>query len=267
MDSSQWSISYGGNPLFTAWDAIGNPQPITSAPDAMMQCVTSLTGTIVVFGTSQYLGIQDLISSKSQAIYGIYDWAFDNPTNSYLGHFMPGGALSHATPKLLQQTVVADPDNYRLVSSNQINYYNPSDASQTGQTHLEWYYLLPGASERMVQDVLIRDYVVYVVSNTLTASFCSGVGGSYLYALNACSGGTKSTPQFDTNGDNKIDSSDTVAFGGATAPPTAMYFDTTMYAPFALDDYLYITTTEGLITPILITKETGNKLRYWRIIE
>ncbi|MEI6260660.1 MAG: PilC/PilY family type IV pilus protein [Deltaproteobacteria bacterium] len=266
-NSSQWSISYGGNPLFTAWDAIGNPQPITSAPDAMMQCVTSLAGTIVVFGTGQYLGIQDMISSKSQAIYGIYDWAFDNPTNSYLGHFMPGGALSHATPKLLQQTVVADSDNYRLVSSNQINYYNPSDASQTGQTHLGWYYLLQGASERVVQDVLIRDYVVYVVSNTHTASFCSGVGGSYLYALNACSGGTKSTPQFDTNGDNKIDSSDTVAFGGATAPPTAMYFDTTMYAPFALDDYLYPTDTGGQITPILITKETGNKLRYWRIIE
>jgi hypothetical protein len=265
-NSNNWSISYGGNPLFTAWDANSIPQPITIEPDAMKQCVTALVGTIVVFGTGQFLGTQDLSSSQSQAIYGIYDWAFDNPANPYLGHFMPGGSLSHATPKLLQQTLIADSDNYRLVSSNEITYYNPSDDSQTGQTYVGWYFLLPGASERVVQDVLIRNQIVYAVSNTLSASFCSGTGGSYLYALNACSGGTSSTPQFDISGDNKIDSSDTVAFGSTTAPPSALYSDTTMYAPFALDDYLYIPDTFGNLNPIQVTTKLPG-MRYWRIIE
>ncbi len=278
-NSGNWTISYGGNPLFMAWDATGNPQPITSEPDVMRQCKTTLTGTNVLFGTGQYLGVPDLSSSQSQAIYGIYDWAFDlqaasvSPASYYLGHFMPGGALSHvpipagasAKPKLLEQTLVEDADNYRLLSSNAMTYYDPHVASQTWQTYVGWYFLLPGASERVVQDVLIRDKIVYVVSNTLNASLCSGGGGSYIYALDACNGGTSGAPQFEISGDNVLDSNDNAVFS-TPAPPTAMYFDTTMYAPFALDNFLYIPDTFGNLNGIQI-KSKPSGMYYWRIIE
>jgi len=311
-DSSTWHTSYGGaidgtggNPLFTARDAAGHPQPITCEPDVMKHCDPYRAGVVVVFGTGQYLGENDLGGQvASQYMYGIYDWELDliksgvapDPADYYLGSFGAGGVLSHVTlpggapAKLLMQEKADDILTYRTVTNNPITYYDPYKAAQdAAQTHLGWYYVLPDASERVVRDPLIRNGVVYFVSNTVSTSFCSGSGGGWLYALNACSGGATYAPQFDINGDKQINEGDTVVEGAPNldtdgdgipdavdanndgipdegAMPTGMYFDTTLFDPFALQDHIYINDTFG---NIIDTKVPPNPpgVRYWRIIE
>ncbi len=281
-----WSISYGGNPLFTARDVSGAApviQPITTEPDAMKHCDIFRAGIIVVFGTGQYLGPADLAGqSARQAIYGIYDWELDlieshiadasTVTQYYLGSLESGGALSNVElpagqpAKILFQTVTADVDIFRQTSNNPINYFNPYVASQTGQTHVGWCFLMPAGSERMVRRPLIRNGVVYAVANTITTNFCSGTGGGFVYALDACSGGRPYKPQFDVNGDGIIDNNDLVDFGGGPTTVSGMYFGTTLFDPLAMEDHLYIPDTLGniLVEPI---PPNPPGMRYWRIIE
>ena len=77
-DPADWSIAYGGHPMFTARDNSGHVQPITCEPDAQKHCDTYRSGIIVTFGTGEWLGQGDLASATTtQFIYGLYDWALD----------------------------------------------------------------------------------------------------------------------------------------------------------------------------------------------
>lgn len=288
-DPLNWAIAYGGNPLFTARDPDGNVQAITSEPDIMRHCDRSRLGFIVAFGTGRYLNSDDLDSNPAnQAIYGIYDWEMDwvmaskDPADKYLGVLQGHGGLSNIDfATLVEQTkiadVVVDGVIYRVTSDNPIKYYNPylTDDVEQADAHAGWYYLLPNGTERVVRNPIIRGGVVIAVSNTIETGTCSGSAGSYLYTLNACSGGQPERAQFDLNNDGKFDELDKVTVTGADGNtysyfPSGERFETMLFDPVAMSGpggtVLYINDTFGNIEEEG-KPPAGPNVRYWRLIE
>ena len=74
-DPTAWDVAYqpGGvnRPLFTAVDAGGTAQPITSRPEVGRG--PQGAGTVVLFGTGRYLGVPDKEPTQTQTFYGILD--------------------------------------------------------------------------------------------------------------------------------------------------------------------------------------------------
>ncbi len=67
-----WAVSV----LFEAYDAVtgGNRQPITTKPVASLNPrFPQVLGTMVMFGTGQFLGVPDMTNENVQSIYGVYD--------------------------------------------------------------------------------------------------------------------------------------------------------------------------------------------------
>lgn len=278
-DSANWNAAYndGSNPkpLFTAVNASGEVQPITVEPDVMEHCQKGIAGYLVAFGTGQYLNEADLSDTRVQSFYGIYDWGRDWVIKAagdetiddlkYLGAFTPARTLSNvADVTLLQQTVAFSDADYVVVTDNYVNYYNPY--TEIGD-HAGWYFNLPTAGERVVEDPLILNGNVVFVSNIPESAPCAAGGSSVLYQLDGCNGGRPDKSQFDTNGDGKYDENDKIDIGnGETANVSGKKVDAMLYAPVELGDHLYINDATGQIwdTPI---PENPAKMSYWWLIE
>lgn len=112
----------------------------------------------------------------------------------------------------------------RIVSDNQINWLEPSEASDflasSTKTahHVGWYFDLPENGERAVKDVLIAAGRLIFTTSTPSNSPCSGGGQSYIWALNVCSGSRTSTAFFDLNNDGVIDQRDYINIGTEANP-------------------------------------------------
>jgi len=122
-------------------------QPITSAPDITRH--ESGKGYMVIFGTGKYLGWLDLITTDTQSLYGIWDWAPDefdqgyhgarsdtmyvdtsvlpNVTHNYvrLTNYPQNDGLGAPLHTLLQQYIVAE--GYLSEDVNSDGVLNPSE--------------------------------------------------------------------------------------------------------------------------------------------
>src|SRR5690606_35100305 len=74
-----------------------------------------------------------------------------------------------------------------------------------------WYINLPGAGERIVQDVQVVSNVLVTASMIPTGTGCDSGGTGYINAVDAFTGTSTGSSFFDTNGDGKVDASDGVA--------------------------------------------------------
>ena len=76
---TDWQFSYQNGatpmPLITVKQA-GEVQPITAAPEVMLDCVIMAEGRglMVIFGTGQYVNTDDFADTTVQSFYGIWDW-------------------------------------------------------------------------------------------------------------------------------------------------------------------------------------------------
>lgn len=227
--SDDWHIAYkdgaASYPLFQAKDKLGNNQPITVEPDAMYHCDDTKMGYIVVFGTGRYLtgppaDPNDLQDTKTQSIYGVWDWQEEWETvlskseaaTKYLGARPEGNsdeetfslALAHVPKSALIEQTSEDIPGYRILSANKPMWFVvPDDGGHAG-----WYFDLPDEGERILSQITIRDGVALVVSRTpsskAAASPCvAGSGTSIIYAINACTGAK--VRYFDIDGDGVMD--------------------------------------------------------------
>jgi type IV pilus assembly protein PilY1 len=192
--------------LFQARDSSGNMQPITTKPVATLNPrFPQVLGTLVMFGTGQYLGVPDIANGNVQSIYGVYD--------------PPAGYASPLTrSSLLQQTLAT-----ATLGTTQVRTI--SGTAATYPTNKGWFIdlnLLSG--ERVINDprlfaggeLILTTFQPIVPS----AGVCATLGSSYLMVLNFATGGSFSAPQFDANGDGHINSSDMVTptVGSPVAP-------------------------------------------------
>ena len=104
---------------------------------------------------------------------------------------------------------------------------------------------------------------------------CTNTGTSYFMVLNYATGGSFTTPQFDANGDGKINASDTVVPGGggpAVAPVGVSLGNVYASAPtirsgaFGTGTGVALVTESNLTIPAFILKgATKSRTAWWEI--
>ena len=252
-DKTKWKVAYGTSsvplPLFTAClDASSTAncdltrQPITNKPQVgqVGKTQTPSNSVMVYFGTGKYFEDSDnnLANTKTQTFYGIWDECplVSNTTGT---HSCPNSVQKGTgTGPLLKQTVVAQlspttstPVNVRVTSNTAINY----------PTNKGWYidFVNPNTAandgERIVSASLLRGgriifaTLIPVPPSTATTSTDMCVAGaqstSWLMELDALSGSRLSSPVLDINNNNKVNSTDIVAYGtngSSTAPASGI---------------------------------------------
>jgi type IV pilus assembly protein PilY1 len=195
-DPSKWKVEYvdGSNkpvPLFTAKDAAGNPQPITSRPE-VGEHPDKLGGFVVYVGTGKYLEMNDTYTTSKQTFYGIWDKNDQTLT-------------SFGRSALLQQSVISEPvvngKTIRVTSDNTIDW-----AMQRG-----WYIDLPATGERSISDPVLRNGQIILTTVIPNQQICQFGGSSFLMELDVHGGRRPPYPTLDVNSDHKVNSDDDVS--------------------------------------------------------
>jgi type IV pilus assembly protein PilY1 len=191
--------------MFQARDAtlpVGKKQPITTKPVVTLNPrFPQVLGTLVMFGTGQYVGIPDIANSNVQSMYGVYD--------------PPAG---YATPinrsSLLQQTL-------GTATLGGIPVRTTSGTAPSYPANKGWYMdldLLSGERVINTPALFSGGELIFTTFEPIVpaAGVCSTLGYSYLMVLNYATGEAFTTPVFDANGDGHIGSGDMVVVGGVT---------------------------------------------------
>lgn len=220
-DVANWKIYYNdgsSQPLVTVQNANGDIQPITAAPEVMLDCAKSDfagqgAGLMVIFATGRYLNVDDFDNDTVQSFYGVWDWGdiwektdnYDVAKTKYLGDLNTDRSLSNVTASLQEQTMTVIDGDWVMISNNPVNWYDPEE--NTG-AHMGWFMdLSPG--ERGVRDPkILKAGALELISITPSDSPCEAGGSSIIYRVSPCSGGFTNDPQFDVNDDGKIDDDD-----------------------------------------------------------
>lgn len=192
---NQWKTSL----LFSAVDASGNPQPITTAPVVSLHPLyPSKNGYLVMFGTGRFLGADDLPSTtttpQTQSFYGIWDnLAGTQPTRS----------------QLQQQSYVEEtytPQSGTTKTVREFTYNSVNWNTQYG-----WYidFDTPSNSgERVIDNPTLAAGMVIFDTYTPSTDTCDGGGTGWLMILNYSTGGAFLQPTMDLNGDGVINAGD-----------------------------------------------------------
>ncbi len=181
-----WVVSL----LFQARDASNNPQPITVTPAvSLAPTFPGISGTVVYFGTGQYLGVPDQTTTQTQSFYAV----LDNGSGTTV-------TRSQLQPQVLTTTTLGA-TTVRTITNNSVNW-----STQRG-----WYMDLPQSGERAITDPrLYNGEVVFTTFVPAPGATCTAGGASFLMAVNYTNGGSFPQPQLDINGDGKLDGNDQV---------------------------------------------------------
>lgn len=250
---NQWKVAFGNAatpaPLFTAKDALNNPQSVTTRLEVGKHPVS---GVMVYFGTGKYLETSDSLTTSPQSFYAIWD----------------GNAQVSGRGALLQQQVTGVSGSYRLTSDNAIDW----------NTHHGWYLDLPTSGERQVTDSQLRNGKIIFTTMIPDTTACSYGGSGWLMEMDALSGSHPFDPVLDVNGDGKIDSADVIASGGSSVPPSGKKISGIPSAPGILGgaggsstsnlENKYLNLSSGTIEKILESAGPGGSGRVsWKQIQ
>ncbi|MGB9429802.1 MAG: PilC/PilY family type IV pilus protein [Gammaproteobacteria bacterium] len=192
-----WVVSL----LFQAQDSLGNPQPITVTPVVSLHPDPADGGTIVYFGTGQYLGPPDITNTNTQSFYAVWDKpAAPTATRAQLQQQVITDVVSGTTTAAGGTTSVET----RSITNNSVNW-----ATQRG-----WFMDLPDTGERDITNPrLFNGEVVFATYAPTPSGACTVGGNSFLMAVNYTNGGSFPQPQLDINGDGLLNSGDQLAGG------------------------------------------------------
>ncbi len=196
-NTAEWKIPFGlstPEPLFTATDGVGNPQPITARPEVGR--TTFGNGIMIYFGTGKLLENTDISNDiPTQSFYGILDQ--NVPITS--------------RDSLLEQTVTAV-----TVKNDQIVRITTKNLMT--RQHKGWFIDFPESGERSISEPLLRAGRVIFVTMSPSGDACSTGGESWLMELDAYHGSRLNTSPFDLDGDGKFSDTDYVSIDGESVP-------------------------------------------------
>jgi len=186
--SSTWATANSSlQPIYTATDASGNPQPISTAPAVMLH---PRGGMFVIFGTGRNVTTTDGADTHTQTLYGVWD----NP--AYATRPIPKSLLEART-----FTNSSTATGYRTIDGNTITWYTATDAT----SKLGWHANLIDTGERIVNNPAIENGAIVFSSSAPDTDICTGGGASWLIVLDAITGKATSYSPFDVNNDGKFD--------------------------------------------------------------
>jgi len=188
-----WAVAFAGKPLFTT--AGGATQPITAQP---LLADNSLGGKVVFFGTGKFNETADKTNKDLQAFYAVWD--------------ANGGTGQITTSSLQAQAITG------VFSGSSAQFITTSQNEVTYPAEKGWYLPLVYNSvltgERVInQAALVLGRIVFTTASVDTTDPCASFGTGKLIELDAFSGKMFNYAVLDTNGDNLVDSSDTISSG------------------------------------------------------
>ncbi|OPK10464.1 pilus assembly protein [Pseudomonas sp. VI4.1] len=188
-----WGVAFSGKPLFTT--AGGATQPITAQP---LLADNTLGGKVVFFGSGKFNETADKTNKDLQAFYAVWD--------------ANGGSGQITTSSLQAQAVTG------VFSGSSGQFITTSQNEVTYPAKKGWYLPLVYNSvlngERVInQAALILGRIVFTTASVDTTDPCASFGTGKLIELDAFSGKMFNYAVLDTNGDNVVDSSDTISSG------------------------------------------------------
>lgn len=203
VNPANWTVSV----LFQARDSLGNPQPITVPPAVSLNPLSpALSGTMVYFGTGQFLALSDLGNTKLQSVYGVFD-SGAAPAVPLLRANLMAQTLTAVTGT----TTGGQSVQLRQLSANPVLL--PSVKGWLVDLNLD-------AGERVVTQPTLFNGTLQVVSFQPNANICTAGGQSWYMVFNYATGGSTTLPQFDWNGTNNVSSAD--LYNGGTVAGLAL---------------------------------------------
>lgn len=198
---SNWGLAFSGRPLFTTPGAATTvpaavaTESITAQPLLLDQAPS---GKMVFFGSGKFNETADKTSSATQRFYAVWD--------------SDGGAGNYTIANLRQQSITgtftANGDTYMTTSENTVDY-----TSQKGW-YLPLVYGNTMVGERVIYPaVYTLGRILFTTAGVDSKDPCSTQGFGKFIELDATSGAMLSYPVLDTNGDGKVDSTDSRSSG------------------------------------------------------
>ncbi|MCA3235772.1 MAG: hypothetical protein INH06_26275, partial [Cupriavidus sp.] len=240
--------------LFTATDAAGNAQPITTSFGGIRN---RAGGFVIMFGTGRYVDVSDPTNMNTQAVYGIWD------KNS-------SAQLKITRSQLVQQSITMETqfnggDWYRVLSKNTVSYTSGA---------MGWYLNLvsPGASpqgERVVYDPQISGTRLLFSTLIPSTDLCSNGGSGWQMLIDGLTGG-QTVSMFDANGDGKFDGKDSVGGSGDKAGQATngkKSTDGSLTNPNVLGGNSYTSGTDGNVNRTSINTGYPTGRVSWRQIQ
>ncbi|MCA0175004.1 MAG: hypothetical protein LCH73_01750 [Proteobacteria bacterium] len=212
-DVAKWQVGFKGKPLFRAVTGAGlTPQPITAPP---IYGAHPEGGTVVVAGTGRLIDVGDTTDTQLQSVFGVRDPTLTNESSAnadspFLAYLSSGNGKIELQVQTITPSSVA---GYFDITGNAVDW----------KTKKGWYMDLGGLDSgldngtRVIvspKRVLSYTYIDAVVPGAAPQACESSSGKGYGFIVQLLSGARPATPIFDTNGDNKVDSSDTAAAAG-----------------------------------------------------
>ncbi len=248
-DSTQWDVAYKSGsasvPLFTARNASNQAQPITSPLEVGYH---KQGGYMIFFGTGQFVAESDKTDKKVQSLYGIWD---------------KGSSIAETNRSVLQQqTITAEtviPPFERTVSDHSVDW----------STKRGWYIDLLQSPEGTQQGErsVIMPMLNFgrIIFTTLIPSIdpCEAGGRNWLMLLDAETGGMMPKPQFDTNGDGKLNSTDRVI---AAVGSDGIRSESVAISAGSLT-HLIAATTTGAVEKVTISNGAPPPRRSWKQLQ
>ncbi|CAD85658.1 MULTISPECIES: pilus assembly protein [Nitrosomonas] len=248
-DSTQWDVAYKSGsasvPLFTARNASNQAQPITSPLEVGYH---KQGGYMIFFGTGQFVAESDKTDKKVQSLYGIWD---------------KGSPIAETNRSVLQQqTITAEtviPPFERTVSDHSVDW----------STKRGWYIDLLQSPEGTQQGErsVIMPMLNFgrIIFTTLIPSIdpCEAGGRNWLMLLDAETGGMMPKPQFDTNGDGKLNNNDRVI---AAVGSDGIRSESVAISAGSLT-HLIAATTTGAVEKVTISNGAPPPRRSWKQLQ
>jgi len=249
-DAKDWKIAYGTDetpqPLFQARNSDGiegKPQAITCKPDVMSHCVHGKSGFIVIFGTGRYITEGDAANMDQQTIYGIWDWQNNERNNAFfLGSFTKERTLSNVASLgddyknigLLEQKIELGyiSEGYKVVTDNTMTWF--PDKDENDKSYVGWYFNLPLQYERIIDDPMIREGKVLLISIIPASTRCGVKSHSAIYLLDACNGGRLNEPVIKV--DDVTIEIEPENINNPKLPPSVIILDTVVKPPAFIHD-------------------------------
>lgn len=196
-NTNQWKVAHKtGNtykPLFTAKDANGKPQPITTAPIIADNTNTAsgVPDILVFFGTGKYIEETDKTSTDLMSYYGVLDNGDGGQTRTNL---TPRELYSTSTTRVISGTTIP-------WSTSRGWYFDFEDQANSSATPTN-------IGERVTSNSLIISNVLLfntVIPTVVNSDLCVSNSESWIMAVDLNTGKAPNYTVFDINNDGVFD--------------------------------------------------------------
>ena len=110
-----------------------------------------------------------------------------------------------------------------------------------------------------------------VVSTVPSVEPCEAGATSFVYLIDACTGGSLDTPTIDVNEDDEINEDDVIKVGEIGYSPSRLKFEGNICPPLLLSseqgdkDFLFFSNSTGEVTEMSMKSDLG--IFYWKEIK